>query len=182
MFFEITQQIQYIYFRWTTLLYKWWCIPDKRWPRLVHPRLEWWVQSWIWRDCQQGVAWIMEKLVSYDHGGKSWSGRPHSCRFLEPRQILLHLLPCQWEWRLLPKLQLWAKQRLPLWNIPTPKLQGRSYLQSQGQWKNLSWNCKHNTTEVQRCHALFEWSLAWDICTLWKAFKPQDHCWFDHAK
>ena len=179
MFFEIAQQIYYTYFRWTTLLHKWWCIPDKRWPCLVHPRLEWWVQSWIWRDCQQGVAWIMEELVSFDYRGKWWSGRSHSCSFLASQQILPHLLQCRWR---MQKLQLWVEQRVSHGNISTQKLQWGSCLQHQSQWRNLPWKSKHSTTSVQRCQALFEWSLVWDLCTFWKTFKPQDLCGFDFTK
>ena len=125
----------------------------------------------------QGPVRNMEQLISCDHRWKYWRGRPHSSCFCEAKQTICNLQPCQWKCKkwLLQKLQLWVEQRVSFWNISTNKLKGRSCLQHQGQRRNLSWNCKHNTTQVQRCQALFEWSLAWDICTFWKSFKPQDH-------
>ena len=179
-----TQRIinQTTQFRSFLLLQKWQCDLDKRQPCLVFQWLEQWIQSWIWCDCQQGAVWNMGKLVSCHHRARSWRGRPPSSCFFELGQILLNRLPCQWKCWLRPKVLLWVEKRVSFRNISTNKLKGRSCLQHQGQWRNLSWNCKHNTTQVQRCQALFEWSLVWDTCTFWKAFKPQDHCWFDYAK
>ena len=168
-----------MYCRSTHLLKEWWRGIDKRRPCLDHLRLEWWIQSWIWCNRQQGPAWWLEKFASFDY---RWQLPSTSCYIPAPKQILPQLLPCQWKSQLLPKLQLRVEQRLPLWNISTEKLKGRSCLQHQGQWRNLPWNYKHKTSQVQRCQALFEWSLVWDLCPFWKAFKPQGHCRFDYSK
>ena len=37
------------------------------------------------------------------------------------------------------------------------------YFQDQGQWRHLSWDCKHSATQVRRCQTLFEWSLVFYI-------------------